>query len=86
MAVARHMMGIEDKPLYTEADIRAIRARAKDIMARIKERTVQLNKLVDQDEEVLSMAEIDPTVIQGVEAVLPPAAVADAENSDQGGS
>jgi hypothetical protein len=86
MAVARHMMGIEDKPLYTEADIRAIRARAKEIMARIKERTVQLNKLVDQDEEVLSMAEIDPTVIQEAEAVLPPAAVADVENSDQGGS
>lgn len=86
MEVARHMMGIEDKPLYTEADIRAIRARAKEIMARIKERTNQLNKLVDQDDELLSIAEIDPTVAQGAEAVLPPAAVAEAENSGQGGS
>lgn len=86
MEVARHMMGIEDKPLYTEEDIRAIRARAKDIMARIKERTTQLNNLVDQDDELLSMAEIDPTVGKGAEAVLPPTAVAKTENSGQGGS
>lgn len=86
MVVARQMMGIEDKPLYTEDDIRAIRARAKDIMTRIKERTVKLNDLVDQNEEMLSMADIDPTVAKGAEAVLPPAAVTENDDLGQGGS
>ena len=86
MEVARQMMGIEDKPLYTEEDIRSIRARAKEIMARIKERTIKLNDLVEQDEEMLSMTDIDPTVAKGVEAVLPPAAVAGTDNSGQGES
>ena len=81
MEVARQMMGIDDKPLYTEDEIRAIRARAKDIMARIKERTIKLNSLVDSDDEMLSMAEIDPTE---AEAVMPPAALVEAENSGQG--
>src|SRR5690606_30474974 len=51
MEVARQMMGIDDKPLYTKEDIKAIRARANDIMARIKERTPKLNELVGQDDE-----------------------------------
>ena len=72
MAVARQMMGIEDKPLYTEEEIKAIRARAKDIMGRIKERTIKLNDLVGKDDEMLSMAEIDPTI-------------AETESSAQGG-
>jgi hypothetical protein len=83
MAIARQMMGIEDKPLYTKEDIRAIRARAKDIMARIKERTVQLNSLVDEDDEMLSMTEIDPTMAEAAE-IMPPAAIADAQESGQG--
>ncbi len=85
MAIARQMMGIEDKPLYTKEDIRAIRARSKDIMARIKERTVQLNSLVDEDDEMLSMTEIDPTMAEAAE-IMPPAAIADAKKADQGGS
>ena len=85
MAIARQMMGIEDKPLYTKEDIRAIRARAKDIMARIKERTVQLNSLVDEDDELLSMTEIDPTMADVAE-IMPAAAIADAKKSGQGGS
>lgn len=84
MEVARQMMGIEEKPLYTEEDIRAIRARAKEIMARIKERTTKLNELVDQDDEMLSMTDIDPTVAKGAESVLPPAAVAETNSSGQG--
>jgi hypothetical protein len=86
MAVARQMMGIEDKPLYTEDEIRSIRGRAKEIMGRIKERTIKLNELVEQDEEMLSMADIDPTVAKVPEAVLPPAAVAEAEARDEGES
>jgi regulator of protease activity HflC (stomatin/prohibitin superfamily) len=85
MEVARQMMGIEDKPLYTEEEIQSIRVRAKDIMARIKERTVKLNELVEQDEEMLSMADIDPTLARGVEAVLPPAAITGSDNLGQGG-
>ena len=86
MEVARQMMGVEDKPLYTDEDIRAIRARAKEIMARIKERTVKLNDIVEQDEDMLSMADIDPTVAKVPEAVLPPAAVAETEDSSEGES
>lgn len=86
MAVARQMMGIEDKSLYTEDEIRAIRGRAKEIMGRIKERTVKLNDIVEQDAEMLSMADIDPTIAKGAEAVLPPAAVAEVEDSDEGES
>jgi regulator of protease activity HflC (stomatin/prohibitin superfamily) len=85
MEVAREMMGVEEKPLYTKEDIQAIRVRAKDIMARIKERTIKLNSLVGKDNEMLSMAEIDPTVAEP-EAVLPPAAIIEAGNSDQGES
>ena len=60
MAVAREMLGVEDKPLYTEADIQAIRARAEQIMKRIKERMGQLNELIDGDTELMSVHEIDP--------------------------
>ncbi|WP_420628177.1 SPFH domain-containing protein [Candidatus Leptofilum sp.] len=86
MEVARQMMGIQDKPLYTEEDIKAIRARANEIMARIKERTPKLNSLVERDEDMLSMADIDPTKTAELEAVLPPAAVIENENSGEGGS
>ncbi|VAW32497.1 hypothetical protein MNBD_CHLOROFLEXI01-1549 [hydrothermal vent metagenome] len=84
MEVAREMMGVEEKPLYTAEDIDAIRARSKDIMARIKERTGKLNSLVSKDDEMLSMAEIDPTVAT-VETILPPDAIIEAEDNPQGG-
>ncbi|MCP4358858.1 MAG: SPFH domain-containing protein [Chloroflexi bacterium] len=61
MAVACEMMGIEDKPLYTEADIQAIRGRAEDIMKRIKDRMSQLDDLVEDKDALMSAAEIDPT-------------------------
>ncbi len=60
MAVAREMLGVEDKPLYTEADIQAIRARAEQIMKRIKARMGKLNELIDADTELMSVNEIDP--------------------------
>lgn len=46
MTVARQMMGVQDESLYTEADLQAIRERTNEIMARIKERTDQIAKLV----------------------------------------
>lgn len=49
MAVARRMLGVQDEKLYTEADLQAIRERTNEIMARIKERTDQIAKLVPGD-------------------------------------
>jgi regulator of protease activity HflC (stomatin/prohibitin superfamily) len=86
MEAARQMMGIDDKPLYTQDEIQAIRLRAKEIMTRIRERTVKLNEFVEQDEEMLSMTDIDPTVAKGIEAVMPPAAVTENDDLGQGGS
>ncbi len=47
MHVARQLLGIEDKALYSEEDIQAIRKRMNDITARIKERTTQIKKLME---------------------------------------
>ncbi|MFO7539986.1 MAG: SPFH domain-containing protein [Chloroflexota bacterium] len=53
MAIARQMMGLQDTPLYTETDMAHIRANMRAIMARIKERSGQINQiqepLVDTD-------------------------------------
>lgn len=51
MAIARQMIGFEDGTLYTEADLQSIRARVNEIMARIKERSEQINKIIPEDEE-----------------------------------
>lgn len=60
MAVAREMLGVEEKPLYTAEDIRAIQSRADQIMKRIKERMSQLDDLVEDSEQLMSVNEIDP--------------------------
>lgn len=60
MAIAYDMLGVEDKPLYTEADIQAIQDRAEDIMKRIKSRMSKLDELVDDKTELMSAVEIDP--------------------------
>ncbi len=62
MAVAREMLGVEDKPLYTQEDIRAIQGRADQIMKRIKERMSQLDDLVEDKEQLMSVNEIDPVM------------------------
>jgi regulator of protease activity HflC (stomatin/prohibitin superfamily) len=53
MAIARQMMGLQDAPLYTETDMAHIRTNMRTIMARIKERSGQINQiqepLVDVD-------------------------------------
>lgn len=61
MTIAYDMLGVEDKPLYTEADIQAIHGRSADIMKRIKNRMSQLDELVDDKTELMSVVEIDPT-------------------------
>jgi hypothetical protein len=60
MTVAREMLGVEDKPLYTTEDIQTIRQRADQIMKRIKDRTIQLNELIAADEELMNVNEIAP--------------------------
>ena len=62
MAVAREMLGVEEKPLYTAEDIHAIQSRADQIMKRIKERMSQLDDLVEDKEQLMSANEIDPVV------------------------
>lgn len=73
MAVAREMLGVQDKPLYTEAEIQAIRTRAEQIMKRIKDRTSQLNDLLAEDTDLMGVSEIDPILDAPdlVEGILP---------------
>jgi regulator of protease activity HflC (stomatin/prohibitin superfamily) len=56
MAIARQMMGLRDAPLYTETDLAHIRANMRAIMARIKERSGQINQI----QEPLVDAELAP--------------------------
>lgn len=60
MKVAREMLGVDDKPLYTAADIETIRLRADQIVLRIKDRTSKLNELITVDEELMNVNEIAP--------------------------
>jgi regulator of protease activity HflC (stomatin/prohibitin superfamily) len=57
MAVARQMMGLTDKPLYTPEDIRDMRKRTKDIVKRIKERA-ELLEGEEQSEALLIADEL----------------------------
>ena len=60
MAVAQQMMGIDADPLYTDEDIKSMRKRTRDIVARIKERAEQLDG--DEAAEALAIAdELDDT-------------------------
>ncbi|MFE8604132.1 SPFH domain-containing protein [Archangium violaceum] len=45
LETARHMLGISDQALYSEADIQSIRARTRDIQARIQAREQQLREM-----------------------------------------
>ncbi len=56
MAIARQMMGVGDKPLYTEDDVQMIRQRMKQIVARIRERATQINQISTEDEEAIAEA------------------------------
>lgn len=50
MAVARQMLGIHDQSLYSEADVQVIRSRMNDILARVKERSNEISKLVTEEQ------------------------------------
>lgn len=68
MAVSRQMMGIEDKPLYTDEDMQVIRERMKEIMVRIRERSGQIQKIINGDEEssepIVDIEEIEPEAVK----------------------
>ncbi|MFY0562555.1 SPFH domain-containing protein [Archangium lansingense] len=46
LETARHMLGITDQALYSEADIQSIRARTREIQARIQAREQQIQEVV----------------------------------------
>lgn len=60
MVVAKQMLGVEDKPLYTAVDIAAIQARAELLIERIKSRTAEMAALVANDESPLDSSEMMP--------------------------
>ena len=47
MAISRQLMGVEEKPLYTDADLNLIKTRMTAIKTRIKERYNQLARIND---------------------------------------
>jgi hypothetical protein len=58
MAIARQMMGLQDAPALHETDLAHIRANMRTIMARIKERSGQINQI----QEPLVDAELTPVM------------------------
>jgi cell division protein FtsL len=52
MAVARQLLGIEGKPLYTPDELQAIQTKLNDISRRISERSQEINKLATPQEIV----------------------------------
>jgi regulator of protease activity HflC (stomatin/prohibitin superfamily) len=58
MTIAQQMIGIHDETLFSNTDMQAIRERINDIVARINERTSEVNKLMElEDERGLTPAE-----------------------------
>jgi regulator of protease activity HflC (stomatin/prohibitin superfamily) len=62
MQVAQKMMGIQEKALYSEEDINAIRQRVNEITARIKDRSTQISNLVPV-EEATTIETDEPTEV-----------------------
>ncbi len=58
MEIARRILGVTEVTLYSDDDLYAIRQRINDMTARIKERSVRINKLT-QDEPAPVIAEED---------------------------
>lgn len=55
MTIARQMMGVDGKPLYTDEAIGQMRTRTREIVARIKERFAQLSE--DNQPDALAIIE-----------------------------
>lgn len=49
LAIARSLLGIDDQPLYSPEEVRAISARLAEIQARIAERRAQLTPIVAEE-------------------------------------
>jgi hypothetical protein len=49
MTVAQQMMGLTDKPLYSDADIRAIREQLNDITARVTKRDKEIKQIMNDE-------------------------------------
>ncbi|MEM8860773.1 MAG: SPFH domain-containing protein [Chloroflexota bacterium] len=57
MSMAKEMLGIEDKALYSEEDLNQIRSRIKEISMRIKERQRTIAQIIAKEDEVILGAE-----------------------------
>jgi regulator of protease activity HflC (stomatin/prohibitin superfamily) len=54
MAIARQMLGVKDKPLYTPEAMQAIQQKKDEIAARIRKRSKEIEDLVQTDEVVVA--------------------------------
>ena len=69
MTIARQMMGVQDKPLYTEDDVQMIRQRMKQIVARIRERAELINQISTEDEKAIAEAIISQVSDEQMQSV-----------------
>ncbi|MEM7031015.1 MAG: SPFH domain-containing protein [Chloroflexota bacterium] len=53
MSVSKQMMGLTDKPLYTQQDIETIRGRINEIRQRVTERNKEIKGIVEEDVAVV---------------------------------
>lgn len=60
LATARSLLGIDDQPLYSPADVQAISGRLDIIQARIAARNAQLTPIVDGDAVAPGAEEVQP--------------------------
>jgi hypothetical protein len=59
MAIARQMLGVPEGMLYTDEEMRAIRARVDEIVARINERSRQIHGMPEAEKEVAALTQRD---------------------------
>ncbi|MCC6456271.1 MAG: SPFH domain-containing protein [Caldilineaceae bacterium] len=59
MAIARQMLGVPEGKLYTDEEMRAIRARVDEIVVRINERSRQIHGMPEAEKEVAALIQRD---------------------------
>ena len=52
MTIARQMLGVPEGMLYTDEDMQAIRERVDSIVARIKERSLEISAMAEEEKDV----------------------------------
>ncbi len=52
MTIARQMLGVPEGMLYTDDDMQAIRERVDSIVARIKERSLEISGMAEEEKDV----------------------------------